>query len=280
MRVRVATEAGSSDTPNEDRVVVGTDLLVVVDGATARTDTGCVHGTAWYSDHLADAVLRYRHLGPSAALAAAIRRTAQRHSRTCDLDHPGSPSGSVGIVQVDGDHLRYLVLGDVTVVIDTGAGEFVVVDDRVSRIAPTERAAADELPIGSKGKKAALARMKRAELAARNRAGGYWIAAGDPAVVDQALTGAVPLAGVRRGAILTDGAARAVSTFALYDWAGVLDLLATAGPHALVNEVRAAESQDVRGTRWPRNKTSDDATVGYFAGFPNEARRSVGDGGA
>ena len=73
MRVRVATEAGSSDTPNEDRVVVGTDLLVVVDGATARTDTGCVHGTAWYSDHLADAVLRYRHLGPSAALAAAIR---------------------------------------------------------------------------------------------------------------------------------------------------------------------------------------------------------------
>ena len=41
-------------------------------------------------------------------------------------------------------------------------------------------------------------RMKQAELTARNVAGGYWLAAADPAIVAHAITGDVPRQHVQR----------------------------------------------------------------------------------
>jgi hypothetical protein len=268
VQTQIATDAGSPNKPSEDRVAVGPNLLVVIDGHTVRTDTGCIHGVAWYADHLASAIIEHGGAGPSGALTAAITQTADLHRDTCDLAHPGTPSAAVGLVQVIGDQLRYLVLGDVTIVIDAGNAEIVVTDDRISRTAQPERRAADALPAGSEEKAAALLRMKRAELAARNTPGGYWIAASDPSAVNHALNGAVPLTTVRRAAMLTDGAARVVDPFGLYGWPKLLDLLASHGPSALISEVRAAEASDPHGIRWPRNKLSDDATVAYWSGFP------------
>src|SRR5262249_23881948 len=117
-------------------------------------------------------------------------------------------------------------------------------------------------------KAAALLRMKQAELAARNRPGGYWIAASDPSAVNHVLTGAVPVTAVRRVAMLTDGATRAIDPFGLYDWPKLLDLVASQGPKALVDQVRATEASAPQGIHWPRNKLSDDATVIYCSGFP------------
>jgi hypothetical protein len=42
MRVAVATQAGDPKTPNEDWAFASERLVVVLDGATPRTDTGCV----------------------------------------------------------------------------------------------------------------------------------------------------------------------------------------------------------------------------------------------
>jgi hypothetical protein len=204
---------------------------------------------------------------PLEALTSAIKQTADLHRATCDLDHPGTPSAAVGIVQIDGEAVRYLVLGDVTIVFDATGSEIVATDDRVSKTAERERAAADALPAGSPEKDAALVRMKEAELAARNKPGGYWIAASDPAAADHALTGTAQLAEVRRLATMTDGAARVVDPFRLRDWGAVLDLLATGGPKALIDDVRRAEASDPEGNRWPRNKISDDATVIYSEGI-------------
>lgn len=103
--------------------------------------------------------------------------------------------------------------------------------------------------------------MKRAELAARNRPGGFFIAASNPAVVTESLTGAFEPGSVRRAAILTDGAARAVELFGLLGWSGLLDELSSAGPNELIERVRQIESSDPMGERWPRNKKSDDATA-------------------
>jgi hypothetical protein len=224
-----ASDAGSAKKPSEDRALVGPNLLVIVDGATVRTDTGCIHGVPWYADHLASAIMEHCAASPLEALTSAIKQTADLHRATCDLDHPGTPSAAVGIVQIDGEAVRYLVLGDVTIVIDATGSEIVATDDRVSKTAERERAAADALPAGSPEKDAALVRMKEAELAARNKPGGYWIAASDPAAADHALTGTAQLAEVRRLATMTDGAARVVDPFRLRDWGAVLDLLATGG---------------------------------------------------
>jgi hypothetical protein len=168
---------------------------------------------------------------------------------------------TVAIVQARRKALRYLLLGDVTLVLDLGHGIRVLTDNRVHGTARAERRAAVELPSGSPEKAQALVRMKQAELTARNVAGGYWLAAADPAIVAHAITGDVPRQHLQRAALLSDGAARAVDPFGLGDWQDVLTTLAAAGPGELIRQVRAAETTDPAGLRWPRNKIHDDATA-------------------
>ncbi len=119
------------------------------------------------------------------------------------------------------------------------------------------------MPANSPGKPAALVRMKHAELAARNTPDGFWVAAADPTAAEHALAGELRSSSVRRLAVLSDGAARAVDPFELYDWAGLLDVLGNSGPSALIRQIRTTKASDTTAVRWPRNKLSDDATATY-----------------
>lgn len=227
-----ATVAGSPEAPNEDWLAATPDLVVVLDGATIRTETGCVHGAAWYTRKLGAAIITHaatRATPLRLVLADAIREVASLHEN-CDLRHPGTPSAAVGIVRLDGDQLRYLILGDVTVVLGTIEGSTVVSDQRISASALAERAEVDRHLIGTPQKAAALIEMKHAELARRNTPDGYWIAAADPVAAGRAITGEVQMSEVRRLAVLSDGAARYVDAFKLADWPAVLDTLSRIGP--------------------------------------------------
>jgi hypothetical protein len=167
----------------------------------------------------------------------------------------------VAIVRLQDDWAEYLVLGDVSVVFDSRGDLVIVSDDRVSKTAEAERRAADAYLIGSPEKNDAMVRMKHAELAMRNRDGGYWIAAADPGAADHALVGRVAINELRRFAVLTDGATRIVSPFLRLSWHELLDLAEAEGPESVLRKVRAAEDSDPLGVRWPRNKRSDDATI-------------------
>lgn len=262
-----ATAAGDPAVPNEDWVAATPDLLVLLDGATARTETGCSHGAAWYTrklgaNILASAATKARPL--DLVLADAIAEVTALHPE-CDLTHPGTPSAAAAIVRVADDVLRYVVLGDVTVVLDTTDGVTVISDQRVSETATAERAEADRHPLCTPEKEAALVAMKHGELAARNQEPGYWIAAADPAAVEHAITGEVPLASLKRLAVLSDGAARFVDLFGARSWSRALDLIEQLGPQYLIERVRATESVDPRGVAYRRNKGSDDATIVYAA---------------
>jgi hypothetical protein len=125
----------------------------------------------------------------------------------------------------------------VTIVLGLGHGIRVLTDNRVHVTARAERQAADDLPSGSPEKAQALVRMKQAELTARNVAGGYWLAAANPAIVTHALTGDLPRHHVQQAALLSDGAARAVDPFKLCDWQGLLAVLTAAGPGELIRQV-------------------------------------------
>ncbi|MGW6935563.1 protein phosphatase 2C domain-containing protein [Lentzea sp. NPDC054927] len=223
MRTQMATEAGRTTAPSEDRALVGPNLLAVLDGVTAKPETGCEHGVGWFADQLSAEILRVAHLDPAAALAGAVEQTAALHGGGCDLDHPDSPSAAVGLVQIKDGVLRYLVLGDATVVVDTKRELLVVSDTQTNRTA------------GAK-----------------------------PADVEHALTGEVPLQDVRRVAILSDGAARAVDLFNLFDWPKALELMAANGPDDLIRKMRQVEKEDSKAVDWPRTKVSDDATVVYL----------------
>jgi Protein phosphatase 2C len=263
VQVTVSSQPGSPQAPNEDAYFISADTntVAIFDGATTRTDTGCIHGVAWFVHSLADSLGGRASLTPAKALTAAISHTARQHQHTCDLTHPGTPSAAVAILQARRKTLRYLMLGDVTIVLDLGHGIRVLTDNRVNATARAERRAADDLPSGSPEKTRALVRMKQAELAARNVTGGYWLAAADPSVITYALTGDVPRQNLHQAALLSDGATRAIDPFGLCDWRGLLTILTAAGPDELIRQVRAAENTDPAGIRWPRNKIHDDATA-------------------
>lgn len=268
------TAPGDVGTPNEDWLATTSDLIVVLDGATARTDTGCHHGVAWFARKLGAAIIAAAAQSETplpGVLAIAIREVAGLHPE-CDLAHAGTPSAAVAIVRHEGAAVRYLVLGDVSVVLDTGGDPLVISDDRVSKTGTAERAEADRWPIGSPEKAAALLAMKHVELAARNQPDGYWIAAADPDAVKQAITGEVASSDIHRLAVLTDGAARLVAMFGRRDWWGALDLLEEVGPTEFIAHVRRAEALDSNGVEYHRNKKSDDATVVFATPKPYRSR--------
>lgn len=267
MRVQVATDPGSSERDNEDHPLVAGSTLVVIDGQTARTDTGCMHGVAWFTRRLGAALawgLRDPDMSLPDVLAEAIEATAAQHPR-CDLTHPGTPSAVLAVARPASSGWEYLVLGDVAVAARTPDGVRVARDDRVSEAARAERAAATALPISSPERAEALVAMKRAEHRARNTPDGYWCAAADPAAAAQALIGTIP--DVAEVALLSDGAARLVD-FGLCGWTSLLDLLASRGPAEVVRRVRNAEAADPDLVRWPRTKAADDATVVYATRHP------------
>src|SRR5690606_30641974 len=131
----LATRPAKADQANEDYAGMTATVFVVTDGAgtPAGSDSGCIHGVAWYSHNLGSALLHRATVtaAPLAeALAASIGDVADLHRDTCDLEHPGSPSATVTAVRLDGSQLEYLALADSPLVIRRNDGVQVVTDDR------------------------------------------------------------------------------------------------------------------------------------------------------
>ncbi|MEE4543282.1 hypothetical protein V2S66_15055 [Streptomyces sp. V4-01] len=253
MRIETASEPGRPDVPNEDFVGVALPAagaggcLVVLDGVTPPPDgrTGCVHSVPWFTARLGGALLESavarRDLALGECLGVAIARTADAHRTVCDLSHPMTPQATVVAARWDADALDHLVLSDSVLLLDPadGGGVRAVLDDRIDRL-----------------------RAQGVRVAPlRNREGGFFTAAADPAVTARAVTGSTPRGSVRALAALTDGAARAVEVFGADDWAGTFGLLRKAGPEALIARVRALEDADPQGAAVPRGKPYDDATA-------------------
>ena len=196
-------------------------------------------------------------------LAEAIVAVAGDHGERCDLDNPGTPASTVCLLRLVGRRIDYLVLADSPLVLDRGDAPQVMTDDRFAAVAARlpRVTVSDDAPVGSP---AYLARV-RAAMAEKytylNREHGYWIASTDPAAAYRAVTGTASLDGadgVRRAALLTDGASAAVELFGLFGWGELLDVLTDHGPGELIRRVRAAERDGAAGMRYKRH---DDATA-------------------
>jgi hypothetical protein len=269
MHAAIATQAGSPDAANEDWAgVLVPGLAVVLDGLSAPdgTGTGCRHGTPWFVSQLGPRVLA-QAADPARslvdALAEAIQQVASLHPG-CDLQHPGTPSATMVLLRAGDEGADYLALADAVLVLDTTDGLKVVSDERVNQLAGKERAAANQVPAGSALKLRRRAQLTRALRRARNRPGGYWVAAADPQAASQAVAGSLPSKTLRRAVLLSDGASRLVDPFGLATWEELLALLDESGPEELLRQVRAAEAVDPEGRQWPRTKRSDDATAVYL----------------
>jgi hypothetical protein len=260
------TQAGDGQEHNEDWYAATDDLVVVLDGATIRTDTGCIHGLPWYVRQLGVAIVAGavgNNHDLREVLRDAISYVSNLHSATCDLTHPGTPSAAAGVVRIGTDTIDWAVLGDITVMVKDEKGELTsTTDDRVSHTAIDLRHECDRHLIGTPEKMSAILAMKEIELASRNRAGGYWIAAAEPAAADHAYVGSAATPDVRSIGVCSDGAMRALTLTSITGAGGVMELLGS-DPKKVVDLVRAAERNDPLGRRIPRNKATDDATAVY-----------------
>ncbi|QFG23848.1 protein phosphatase 2C domain-containing protein [Actinomadura sp. WMMB 499] len=250
MQVSYASEA-TPGRENEDFVAAGPGWVVLLDGATAPpgVDSGCRHDPAWLVRRLGGRIaagLAVEGGRPLPDLVAeAIKVTGEAHAGTCDLDNPDSPSATVSVLRRRADAVDWLVLADSPILFESAAGAgappdvLVCRDDRVDRL-PSYTPAAVR--------------------AARNSPGGFWVASTKPEAAHEARTGRVPLRGLSRAAVLSDGASRLVERFGLLSWAGLLRALEEEGPAEVLRRTREAEAArpaDAGG----RGKRHDDATA-------------------
>ncbi|MFJ9564120.1 protein phosphatase 2C domain-containing protein [Streptomyces fuscichromogenes] len=259
MRTEVVSEPGAPDRPNEDFAGVGLPAsgqggcLIVLDGVTPPRDgTGCLHSVPWFTARLGGALTELTvsrgDLTLREILEQAIGRTAVAHRETCDLSHPRTPQATVVLSRWSEETVEFLVLSDSALLLRSPDGTVTpVLDDRLDRVP-----------------RASLASDAIADATVRNREGGFFTAAADPAVAARAVTGTVPRAEVRALAALTDGATRWTEKFRAGDWTALLDVVAEEGARALVDRVRKLEAADREARVFlRRSKTHDDATVVY-----------------
>ncbi|MCZ0207102.1 protein phosphatase 2C domain-containing protein [Streptomyces sp. UMAF16] len=259
MRTDLVSEPGDATRPNEDFAGVGLPAcgqggcVIVLDGVTPPDGgTGCLHSVPWYTARLGGALTELtvsgRDLTLPEILERAIRRTAEAHADTCDLSHPRTPQATVALARWSAAEVEYLVLSDAALLLRGPDGVVTpVLDDRLARL-PRSALASDAL----------------IDARLRNKEGGFFTAAADPAVAARAVTGVLPRREVRELAALTDGATRWTEMFGEGDWTALFDVVAKEGARSLVERVRELEAADrERRAFLGRSKTHDDATVVY-----------------
>jgi len=265
MHVAFETQGGSPERPNEDWVSATPNTVVVLDGVTApKVDNpGCRHSVTWFTENLGVRLLALLRGDQSIAdaLAEAIGQVNGLHRTGCNLHREDTPAAAVAVLRRRGGYLEYLVLADAAIVLDTKHGVKVFSDTRVESAAPEALARVRAAGIGTAEHTEAVARLSREQLRKRNVPGGYWVASTRREAARYALQGRISAELVQRAAIFTDGASRAVDLFQEMDWPGCLDYLDKHGPRGLISYVREMEAKDPEGSRWPRFKASDDATV-------------------
>ncbi|GGV05469.1 hypothetical protein GCM10010502_70480 [Kitasatospora aureofaciens] len=269
--METATEPARHDTANQDLIITGPDLVLLLDGAGGPSEDGggCIHGVPWYVRQLGSRLLNGLLTTPepiAEVLAGAIDQVAAGHRASCDLRNPGTPSSTVVVARRRENLIEYLSLHDSTIVLTGPDGCRTVSDRRVQEIPELRGLWHDmsQVPVGSDDHAAARRAYIAAELGYRNTPGGYWVAGADLASAAEAITGAAPIPVLRSVSLFSDGAADLVDAYRLSTWPGVVDILDKTGPAHLIQLVRAAERRDPLGRQWPRFKIHDDASVAHW----------------
>jgi hypothetical protein len=262
----MATSAGHAGRPNEDFAGAVPGAVVLLDGAgIPGTESICCHGVAWYTHRLGGALLgrlsRDDGRDLAAMLAEAIEEIAADHRGTCDITNPSSPQATVVIARLHGSRLDYLLLADCFLVLDQISGGPLIITDE--REVAARRICTAPLAGVARGT-AEYERIRdcciEALQARRNHPGGYWIAKDDPHAADEAVAGSCPLQDLDSVTLLSNGASRIVSPYALTNWPGLLEMLSAGGPGEIIRRVRQAEAAIAQN---PEAKIPDDATVAY-----------------
>jgi hypothetical protein len=243
----------------EDAHGCGNGLAFVFDGATSVADRRLLPGDSdagWIARAGRDALLATQP-GP---LRERVRRSLEDVTARFDAERDG-PVGprhnvpSAALAVIDGREAG--LFADCAVVVLRGDGRVeAVTAPKTTKGSERERAiAARALPPD-----ALLARQK-ASRARMNAADGYNVFVPDPAAAERLAVTPLVLEAGDRALILSDGFYALVEEYGAYTDEALMAAALSKGLAALYAELRAIEAADPQCLRFPRFKTSDDATA-------------------
>ena len=257
-----------------DRIVITRNAVAVLDGANAFEPTGVPPGE--YASRLGAAIAAALTENPEATLASVLAEAIAATATGLGLDGgDGCPSSTVVMARLTGDALDLLALGDSYVFYGDGTGGTgigTLTDGRLAGLRlPQQRHYRERLAAGGgydDAHRELLRALQRGQRRHRNRPGGYWTAAADPAAASHALTLTLPATSGTWAVLATDGAAGTARHLGLDDW----PTLARSGPAALAGLLRACQNweqhADPEGRQFPRSKPHDDKAIASLTAGP------------
>jgi serine/threonine protein phosphatase PrpC len=247
-----------------DRVVVTGNAVIVLDGASAFEPTGVPPGE--YASRLGAAIAAALAVAPEAPLASVLGEAITATAAEVGLDDDaGCPSSTVVMARLADGALDLLALGDSYIFYGTGPGTETLTDDRLAGLhLPQQRQYRERLAAGGgygDAHRDLLRALQRGQRLRRNRPGGYWVAAADPAASSHALAITLPATAETWAVLATDGVVNTARHLGLDDWPA----LARSGPAALARLLRHCQDweqhTDPDGRRFPRSKRHDDKAI-------------------
>ncbi|HEX6515536.1 MAG TPA: LYR motif-containing protein [Nocardioidaceae bacterium] len=257
--MRVTTAQLPGPDKSDDRIFIGPDVVIMLDGASAFEPAEVT--AADYVDHLGPMLLNNlaRHqVAPLVdGLSAAIEQTAS----TLGLVPGGAPSSTVAIVRVRRDVVDLLVLGDTQIATPDG----ILIDDRIAGVGTEHRSAYRARLREGRGydseHRALLRQLQQEQRRHRNRHEGYWIAEADPTAAAQSIVDTRDRHRTPWLVLATDGAYRSMIQLGIDDWSRVADRN-DADLTDLLSRCREWEAEaDPDGIELPRAKRHDDKSL-------------------
>lgn len=258
---RIAELPATSSGLGEDRVRIGRNAVVVLDGASG-TDRGVSVST--YVDCLAHHLIEALDSDSAVPLTEAVSTSIGRTASSLDLTPGRAPSSTVSIVRQGTNTVDVLILGDSPVYVAHHGRTDRLSDDRLARLdLPSRTRLLQRLEEGhgyDDGHSEIGRRMPGEKAPHMNRPGGYWIAEAHAEAGTHSLVYSYPTAEILWCVLLTDGADEPASHLGI----AVEDL-------AMKNEQELREMLD-RMHHWenetdpeaqhlPRFKRHDDKTI-------------------
>lgn len=253
--IKVAEQAGVGldglPRPSEDVVVTLDNAVLLLDGATSPSPELPTGG--WYADRLAARLTTGLRENPLADLRNLLSDSIAAVAEAHGLRVGASPSSTVAIVRWTENRVDGLVLADSPIVAFGRGGTEPLADHRLALLRADGR-------LNTRAEAHAL----------RNAPDGFWVAEADPGAASHALIQSWARDSLEAVLLASDGVTVGVDDYGLFDWPQVLKTARREGPLAVLEEVRAAETGDPHGKRWPRVKRHDDQALALIDFAPPE----------
>jgi hypothetical protein len=263
---------GNAAKPNDDAFGHVAGAAVVLDGATGL-GASLMPGqsdAAWLAHFGAERLMFYSRVGRNARMTLNIVLNEAEHAFVTERSRPPAqtweiPFASMMFVTANADGLAALWYGDCAALAKRPGEALEIVgeafDRRANESARVARLAANKglAPAASSNLPEFLPSLRRA----RNfvNSGEHWLFGPDARAADHVRSLQVAAPAGTLILLCTDGFLALASDYGAYDAEGLIAAAQAKGLAALGDELRAIENSDADGTRFPRFKTSDDATA-------------------